>query len=172
METLRSKDLAQMVGASLRQIQHWTDIGILECAPGTDRGGRGSQRLYARDEVGIAALIAAMNDIQLPSSVLKNAAAQLRIATFKLDYSVFEYYPEWAETVQNEIEYIRPFLFGKKESVICIDMKKIKSNDEGALRDAVMWREWKDVSLIGREREALVILNVKPIVERAFSHLE
>lgn len=51
-------ELARMSGATKRQVQLWTDAGALRCVAGTDRQGRGRQRLYSEDEARYARLAA------------------------------------------------------------------------------------------------------------------
>jgi hypothetical protein len=53
---LMAQAVATAVRASKRQVQIWTDAGVLHCLPATDRQGRGRQRLYERDELRFAAL--------------------------------------------------------------------------------------------------------------------
>ena len=43
---IMAQAVADAIGANKRQVQIWTDAGILRCLPETDRQGRGRQRLY------------------------------------------------------------------------------------------------------------------------------
>lgn len=57
---------ADAIGASKRQVQHWTDRGAIKCIPATDQQGRGKQRHYDEEEIPIARLVAQMAAFQLP----------------------------------------------------------------------------------------------------------
>ena len=63
---IMAQALADAIGARKRQVQIWTDAGILRCLSGTDRQGRGKQRLYDPSEKGFAALAARMADVKTP----------------------------------------------------------------------------------------------------------
>ena len=63
---IMAQALADAVGARKRQVQIWTDAGILRCLSGTDRQGRGKQRLYDPSEKSFAALAARMADVKTP----------------------------------------------------------------------------------------------------------
>jgi len=64
--------VADAVGATKRQVQIWTDAGVLRCLPGTDRQGRGRQRLYDEDELRFAVLARYLaHYYQIPIGVLK-----------------------------------------------------------------------------------------------------
>ncbi len=54
-QTLMTQALADSVGATKRQIQFWTEHGILDYLPGSG-GGQGRQRLYPRTELPFAAM--------------------------------------------------------------------------------------------------------------------
>lgn len=63
---IMAQAVADAIGANKRQVQIWTDAGILRCLPETDRQGRGRQRLYDPDELPFATLAARMADVKTP----------------------------------------------------------------------------------------------------------
>ena len=67
---LMAQAVADAIGATLRQVQIWTDAGVLQCIAETDRQGRGRQRLYDQEVIPIAALIAAAAQFKLPIGAL------------------------------------------------------------------------------------------------------
>ena len=69
-DLMMAQAVADAVGATKRQIQLWTDAGAIHCLPDTDRQGRGSQRLYTKDELPFIALVAAAAKAKLPIGVL------------------------------------------------------------------------------------------------------
>ncbi len=77
-ELMMAQAVADAIGATKRQVQLWTDAGAIQCLPDTDRQGRGSQRLYSKDELPTAALVAAAAKAKLPIGILKRFAENLR----------------------------------------------------------------------------------------------
>ncbi len=56
-DLLMAQAMADAIGATKRQVQIWTDAGVLICRPETDlHPGRGRQRLYDREELPVATL--------------------------------------------------------------------------------------------------------------------
>ena len=68
---LMAQAVADRVGATKRQIQMWTDAGVLLCLPETDRKGRGRQRLYEKSELPYAAVISELATMKLPIGTLQ-----------------------------------------------------------------------------------------------------
>ncbi len=87
-ELMMAQAVADAIGATKRQVQLWTDAGVIQCLPDTDRQGRGSQRLYSKDELPTAALVAAAAKAKLPIGILKRFAENLRLYTKTDAYSV------------------------------------------------------------------------------------
>lgn len=75
---MMAQAFADSVGATKRQIQIWTDAKLLACLPGTDRQGRGRQRLYASSEKPVAALIARLAKFGIPIGKLEFYAFSFR----------------------------------------------------------------------------------------------
>jgi DNA-binding transcriptional MerR regulator len=66
-----AKALADAVGMTKRQVQFWSDHGVLQFLPGSG-GTRGNQRLYPRTELPFAAMAGAL------------AASGIQIGTIRL----------------------------------------------------------------------------------------
>ncbi len=77
-DLLMAKAVGDAIRATKRQVQIWTDAGVLICRPETDRQGRGRQRLYEREELPIAALIAEAARFTLPIGTLQLIAFAIR----------------------------------------------------------------------------------------------
>ncbi len=70
-DLLMAKAMADAIGATKRQVQIWTDAEVLICRPETNlHPGRGRQRLYDREELPVAALIAEAARFTLPIGTL------------------------------------------------------------------------------------------------------
>ena len=96
--------VADAVGATKRQIQIWTDAGVIYCLPETDRQGRGRQRLYDRSELPFAALTAYLARYKLP-------IGSLQLASFAVRQSL-----DFAAIPQEEREWAQRALKGDEES--------------------------------------------------------
>lgn len=68
---LMAQAVANAVGATKRQVQLWTDAGVIKCLPETDRQGRGRQRLYPTEELPFAAIAHFLSVYQIPIGRLK-----------------------------------------------------------------------------------------------------
>ncbi len=90
-ELMMAQAVADAIGATKRQVQLWTDAGAIQCLPDTDRQGRGSQRLYTKDELPTAALVAAAAKAKLPIGILKRFAEHLRLYAKAGAYSAVEH---------------------------------------------------------------------------------
>jgi DNA-binding transcriptional MerR regulator len=67
---LMAQAVADAVGATKRQIQFWTDRGVLMC-PGPLHPSRGQQRLYGKDELRFAAIARYLTKYKMPVEELK-----------------------------------------------------------------------------------------------------
>jgi len=106
--------LANEANATKRQIQLWTDAGILRCLDGTDRQGRGRQRLYDDDEIKFSRFAAALAGLYLPIGVLINATEQYRALTTS---------PQWAIITSETIKWTQePEL---AETCVVVQMRSI-----------------------------------------------
>ena len=75
---LMAQAFADLIGATKRQVQFWTDRGAIKCIPETDQQGRGKQRHYDDAEIPIARIIAQMAAFQLPIGRLVWSANMIR----------------------------------------------------------------------------------------------
>ena len=76
---LMAQAVADTVGATKRQIQIWTDGGVLECRPETDRRGRGRQRIYDHAELKYAAMATMLSRMNFSIGDLKRFVTFARI---------------------------------------------------------------------------------------------
>lgn len=76
---LMAQAVADAAHATKRQVQIWTDAGVLRAVEGTDRRGTGSKRLYDETEVAFAALAAEMANVNQPIGVLLQWANLIRV---------------------------------------------------------------------------------------------
>src|SRR3954454_10531321 len=75
--------LAEEAGVAIRTIQFWTDAGVLEAIPESDRQGRGRHRAYKAapplyGERACALIAAEMHRLRLPVGVMKGITFSLR----------------------------------------------------------------------------------------------
>ena len=75
--------LAEEAGVPVRTIQFWTDAGVLEAIPESDRQGRGRHRAYKAapplyGERACALIAAEMHRLRLPVGVMKGITFMLR----------------------------------------------------------------------------------------------
>lgn len=70
---MNGPELARYVGATYRQIDHWTTCGYLRGSKGTSNPGTGNRRTYTPREVEVAEAMAAL----VRSGVAPNVAARL-----------------------------------------------------------------------------------------------
>ncbi len=68
---IMAQAVANRVGATKRQIQLWTDGGVIHCLPETDRQGTGRQRLYPHSELPVVAVVAFLARSKMPIGDLK-----------------------------------------------------------------------------------------------------
>ena len=69
--------LADRIGGTKRQVQFWTDHGVLQCL-GTRYPGTGRQRKYEQTEIPIGRVIVELAEFQMPVGRLLIAASFLR----------------------------------------------------------------------------------------------
>ena len=150
--------LSDSVGATKRQIQIWTDAGVIHCLPETDRQGRGRQRLYVSSEKPAAALATWLVKFGLPVGHLIFYASAFRAAMLDeingVDMRGEENWPKWR----------RNALTGKHESWIVMqwDGTEHLTPDEGKPTTSFAWcnREHLMERII-HHGEMFLILNVK-----------
>ena len=99
---LMAQGLADAVGATKRQIQTWTDAGILLCRPETDRQGTGIRRKYPREQRAVAAFVTALSRFKLHIGELIVYAGHLRSWLTEYDENPEV---EWADGIRGEKQY-------------------------------------------------------------------
>ena len=77
-QPLMAKALADAVGATKRQVQFWSDHGVLQFLPGSG-GSRGNQRLYLRTELPFAAMACCLAEVGIQIGTIELAAFLVRI---------------------------------------------------------------------------------------------
>jgi hypothetical protein len=73
-----ANEFGDRIGAALRQVQFWTDQGILKCVPETKHQGRGRKRLYDPIELPIGALVVVLSRFGFTVGVLDGYAHIVR----------------------------------------------------------------------------------------------
>lgn len=124
---LMAQAVADAIGATLRQVQIWTDAGAIACLPETNRRGRGKKRFYEPSELPIAALIAALAKAQVPIGVLINASQYIRIMLDKgTNWERAALAGQTASFIVQDTENERSFAWGASNSLM--SMVKGKPN--------------------------------------------
>lgn len=75
---LQTSEFARAIGATPRQVIHWTENMILWCLPGTNRKGTGNHRRYGEDEVAFGRLVRVLSQFGLTAGQLQAAAFTVR----------------------------------------------------------------------------------------------
>src|SRR6478609_8269949 len=76
--TVPTKVLARESGVPVRQIQTWTDAGVLKPDEGTEAPGRGGSRHYPAGELDIAKMLGALAHKGMSATEAHGVAATLR----------------------------------------------------------------------------------------------
>ena len=170
---LKSRELAEVIGASLRQVQIWTDADVLHCLPATNRKGRGSQRYYSVDEVPIGAIIAEMARLRMPIEVLSIASGGMREAQTYRDRRIVDYFPEVATTLDQLDEAAGSFRRALEGGELSYMVFNTPDTETGA-NDADSSMHWCGSDALanaGKYRDGMVVINVKRVVSRALERL-
>lgn len=78
VDPMMAKAFGNQINASLRQVQLWTDQGILKCVPGTDHQGHGRKRLYEAFELPIGSLVVVLARFKFTVGILQEYADVVR----------------------------------------------------------------------------------------------
>jgi DNA-binding transcriptional MerR regulator len=143
---LMAQAVADRVGATKRQIQMWTDAGVLLCLPETDRKGRGRQRLYKRSELPYAAVIAELAKMKLPIGTLQVFSELIRDTL--------------QEAKGERKKFCQAALNGNVESYLILD------NREGDY-STYSWADTESTIEILREYTGSVIVNFQRVIQSA-----
>jgi hypothetical protein len=144
--------VADAIGATKRQVQLWTDAGVVQCIPETDRLGPGRQRHYERDEIPIAALVAAAAPFRLPIRMLDQLSWTIRHLVACGD-------DDLPRGVGHPASWYRQALAGEFESFIVLPYH----------REGVAWRH-REAALKYLDDDygyPVFLIPVRPIVRRA-----
>ncbi len=76
--TLRTREVCDRIGVSYRVVDYWARKGVL-CPSVTSAAGSGSQRLYSREDVRVAAVLVVLTRLGLGTVALGVAATALRL---------------------------------------------------------------------------------------------
>ena len=144
-----AKALADAVGATKRQVQFWTDHGVLQFLPGSG-GTRGNQRLYPRTELPFAAMAGAL------------AAAGIQIRTIKLAMLLVRGEPNYPIRPDTDPSRFRRYLRGETDSYILV--RTFPAMDGNGYDQNVTWIPEKDlVEYLGWD-SATTVINVKRVM--------
>ncbi len=147
-QPLMAKALANAVGATKRQVQFWTDHGVLQFLPGSG-GARGNQRLYPRTELPFAAMAGAL------------AASGIQIGTIKLAMFLVRVELSNSTNPGANPSKFRRWLRGEADSYILVHKHL---GDDGEYKVSVTWIPEKDlVKYLGWDH-ATTVINVKRVM--------
>ena len=148
-QPLMAKALADAVGATKRQVQFWSDHGVLQFLPGSG-GTRGNQRLYPRTERPFAAMACAL------------AASGIQIGTIKLAMRLVRGEPNYPRRPDTNPSKFRRFLRGETDSYILVRTFPAMTGD--GYEQSVTWIPEKDlVKYLGWDH-ATTVINVKRVM--------
>ncbi len=149
-QPLMAKALADAVGATKRQVQFWSDHGLLQFLPGSG-GARGNQRLYPRTELPFAAMARAL------------AASGIQIGT--IDLAMFFVRMELSNPHNpgaDPPKYWR-YLRGEADSYIVV--RTYPAMDDDGYDQGVTWVSEKDLTeKILKWDPAMTVINVKRVM--------
>lgn len=142
-----AQGVADAVGATKRQVQFWSDHGVLEFLPGSG-GARGNQRLYRRTELPFAAMARFL------------AASGLRIETIKMSVlgaRVWPYHPTHSE---HKPPWYQRALRGETETYMLVTMRLIEDYEYNNFR----WVGRKDLMKSLKASQATTVINVQRVL--------
>ncbi len=144
-----ARALADAVGATKRQVQFWSDHGVLQFLPGSG-GARGNQRLYPRSELPFAAMACYL------------AASGIQIGTIKLAIFLVR-----GELSNRNIPGANPskfrrFLRGEADSYILVRTFPDPAGD--GYTQSVTWIPEKDLVKYLKGDHATTVVNVKRVM--------
>ena len=147
-QPLMAQALADAVGATKRQVQFWSDHGVLQFLPGSG-GTRGNQRLYPRTELPFAAMAyyLAVSGIQI---------GKIRLAVYLVRSEMINPNRPLADPPK-----YRRFLRGETDSYILV---RIHPRDGGGYAQGVTWVAEKDLMTCLKSDPATTVINVKRVM--------
>ena len=150
---LMAQSLADAIEATKRQVQIWTDAGLLKCRPETDRQGRGRQRLYDPDEIPFAALVAQMARFKIPIGVMIGWTVMVRNLAARGEYPSLP--------GARPVKWYDSAIRGERESFIVFNAH---SEDIGR---AFAWMDREKMVELLDLRTGAAVINVKEVTSRA-----
>ena len=156
-EFLMAQAVADAVGATKRQIQIWTDADVLHCLPGTDRQGRGRQRLYHREELPIAVLVAALARLKVPIGDLRGYMIYVRLYINDAPVNLAIRVGVWSSA------WYRSALRGEIESFVLFGVPGVGLHP--GLK-SFAWADGERMLALLKEGTGGIVLNVRELVDR------
>ncbi len=148
-QPLMAQALADAVGATKRQVQFWSDHGVLQFLPGSG-GARGNQRLYLRTELPFAAMARAL------------AASGIQIGTIELAMFLVRGELSNPNLPGANPSKFRRFLRGKTDSYILVRTYPDPAAD--GYKQSVTWIPEKDLVKYAKYDPAMTVINVKRVM--------
>ena len=146
---LMAKALADAVGATKRQVQFWSDHGVLQFLPGSG-GARGNQRLYLRTELPFAAMARAL------------AASGIQIGTIDLAMILVRGELSNSNLRRANPSKFRRYLRGETDSYILVRTYPDPAGD--GYKQSVTWIPEKDLVKYAKDDPAMTVINVKRVM--------
>ncbi len=148
-QPMMARALADAVGATRRQVQFWSDHGVLQFLPGGG-GTRGNQRLYLRTELPFAAMACAL------------AASGIQIGTIKMSMGLVR-----GELGNPNLPHANPskfwrFLRGETDSYILVRTYPDPAGD--GYTQSVTWIPEKDLVKYAKWDRGMTVINVKRVM--------
>ncbi len=148
---LMAQAFGDSVGATKRQIQIWTDAGLLNCLRGTNRQGRGRQRLYDHSEKPAAAFISRLAAYGIPIGDIGIYSSLFRACLSHL----FD-----KKDGDNSRNWYRDALYGKHESWIMMERKTNTSSDPLKLHINLIWVDRNTMIRKLEDQTTYIVMNV------------
>ena len=148
-QPLMAQALADAVGATKRQVQFWSDHGVLLFLPGSG-GARGNQRLYLRTELPFAALAC-----YLAASGIQIGTIRLAVPFIRGELSN----PNRPAALRSKFWR---FLRGETNSYILVRTFPDPGGD--GYKQSVTWIPEKDLMKYAKYDQAMTVINVKRVM--------
>ncbi len=164
VDPMMAQAFGERIGASLRQVQLWTDHGVLRCLPGTDHQGRGRKRLYDPFELPIGSLIGVLARFQFTIGILQDYADTVRnLLHENQPESLYEIRPR---------AWFRAAFRGKFVSWMGFIPETTRERIPGAIEDQLSPEErlvllWEDEATLTKalpSRRAITLVTVQEVV--------
>ncbi len=148
-QPLMAQALADVVGATKRQVQFWSDHEVLQFLPGSG-GTRGNQRLYLRTELPFAAMACYL------------AASGIQIGTIHLAVAAVRGAPSNSKLSGANPAKFQRFFRGELRSYILV--RTFQDPAGAGLEQSVTWIPETDLLNYAKDDCAMTVLNVKRVM--------